>query len=160
MSETKPVIEIVESTPTQTVESIQPEKGINEPKSNSTQSERRIENDTSYAALVHIGGIFFSFVPSLIAYLCIDSNNSWLKDQAKEALNFQISMAIYWAVITISFIISIPLMFIIIGFLLALLLGIISVGLGIFCLVCPIIAACSTAEDQPFNNPLTIRFLK
>ncbi len=155
MSDTKSIIEIVEST---VVQSTQPNPET--PKVNSSTAKERTENDSGYAVLVHIGGIFFSFIPSLIGYLCIDSNNSWLKNQAKEALNFQISMAIYWAIITALFIISVPLMLIMIGFFLAILLVIVSVALGIFCLVCPIIAACSTAKDKPFKYPLTIRFLK
>ena len=46
------------------------------------------------AALTHLGGMFFLFVPAGIVWLQTrrDPVESWLAHQAKEALNFQFTM--------------------------------------------------------------------
>jgi hypothetical protein len=43
-------------------------------------------NDKIAAMAVHIAGIFFWFVPSLIVYFAV-SGNPWLKEQARNALS-------------------------------------------------------------------------
>ena len=59
--------------------------------------------DRNIAVLTHLGGIFFGFIPSLIVWLIKkdSSNAAWLSAQAREALNFQITMflgyVIAWA---------------------------------------------------------------
>lgn len=65
---------------------------------------------------------------------------------AKEALNFQISCFIYLVVsaILIAVVIGIPLM----------------VAVGLFNLVCVIIAALKANDGRPWSYPITIRFLK
>lgn len=65
---------------------------------------------------------------------------------AKEALNFQISCFIYLVVAAI-------LIFIVIGFPLM-------VAVGLFNLVCVIIAALKANDGRPWSYPITIRFLK
>jgi uncharacterized Tic20 family protein len=46
------------------------------------------------AALTHLGGMFFLFVPALIVWLQTrrDPTDSWLAHQAREALNFQFTI--------------------------------------------------------------------
>ena len=51
-------------------------------------------NDKNIAMLVWIGGIFFSFIPSLIVWLMNKDKPGWLTDQAREALNFHITFII------------------------------------------------------------------
>lgn len=66
--------------------------------------------------------------------------------QAKEALNFQISCFIY-------LILSALLIFIVIGFPLMF-------AVGVFNLVCVIIAGLKANDGKPWQYPITIRFLK
>ncbi len=52
------------------------------------------------AALTHIGGAFFLFVPALVVWLRMRANpvDSWLTHQAKEALNFQYTLTAMFVV--------------------------------------------------------------
>jgi uncharacterized protein len=50
-------------------------------------------SDKVAAMLTHIAGIFFWFIPSLIVYLA-STENPWVKNQARLALNFQLTMLI------------------------------------------------------------------
>src|SRR5690606_21111932 len=54
-------------------------------------------DERTMAVLAHAGGIFFSFIPSLIIWLLKKDESAFVAAQSKEALNFQISIAIYMA---------------------------------------------------------------
>ena len=49
-------------------------------------------DDKNIATITHIGGTVFSFVPALIVWILKKDENQYVEDQAKEALNFQITM--------------------------------------------------------------------
>jgi uncharacterized Tic20 family protein len=58
-----------------------------------------IPNDAkSMAMLSHLLSIFFGFIPALVIWLTKKQEHPFIEDQSKEALNFQITMAIAWAV--------------------------------------------------------------
>jgi uncharacterized protein len=97
------------------------------------------------AILTHLGGIMFGFVPSLVVYL-IQEKEGFVKENAKSALNFQISIIIYAAICFI-------LAFILIG-----ILGF--MALGVFLIVMPIIAAIKTSDGKVYQYPLTINLIK
>ncbi|NJL44820.1 MAG: DUF4870 domain-containing protein [Leptolyngbyaceae cyanobacterium SM2_3_12] len=75
-----------------------------------------------------------------------DQRSAYIQQQTKEALNFQLSMVIAW-------IITIALMFVLVGFLLA-------IPLALFEIVWMIIAAVKASEGKPFRYPLRIRFVR
>ncbi|HTV93756.1 MAG TPA: DUF4870 domain-containing protein [Verrucomicrobiae bacterium] len=102
-------------------------------------------SDKTAAMLTHLGGIFFSVVPSLIVYLAV-SNNAWLKDQARNALNFQLTMLIAWVVVGL-------LHWVLIGFLLVWPLELANV---ILCIV----AAIKANQGEPFRYPAAIELVK
>lgn len=82
-----------------------------------------------------------------LALLLTKGNDSrFVKIQTKEALNFQISMVIYW-------VITIVLCFILIGFLIA-------VPLAFLEVISIIVAAVQASEGKSFRYPLTIRFIR
>ncbi|MGA7572214.1 MAG: DUF4870 domain-containing protein, partial [Candidatus Aquilonibacter sp.] len=93
----------------------------------------------------HIAGIFFWFVPSLIVYLAV-TGNPWLKEQARNALNFQLTMLI-------AFIIGIVLSFIGIGFLIIWAVEVIVVVLSI-------VAAVKANQGETYKYPLTVELVK
>jgi uncharacterized protein len=97
------------------------------------------------AILTHLGGIMFGFVPSLVVYL-IQEKEGFVKENAKSALNFQISIIIYAAICFV-------LTFILIG-----ILGF--MALGVFLVVMPIIAAIKTSDGKVYQYPLTINLIK
>lgn len=73
-------------------------------------------------------------------------DSPFVKAQAKEALNFQISMLICWMVVGALFVI-------LIGFLLV-------IPLALFELVCMILAAVKAGDRQLFRYPLNLRLIK
>jgi len=101
-------------------------------------------NDKNLAVLTHLGGILFSFIPSLIVWL-LKKDNPYVSDQAREALNFQITLLIAWVV-------SYILMFILIGFLL---MAVIWLANIILC----ILAAVATSKGETYRYPFTLRLI-
>ena len=94
----------------------------------------------------YIGVPFGNIVAPLVIWLVKKDQSQFVADQAKESLNFQISLTIYA-------IVSCILIFVLIGFLL---LGIVYIG-GI---VLTIIATLKANEGQFYRYPLTIRLVK
>jgi uncharacterized protein len=102
-------------------------------------------SDKTAALLMHLGGIFFSVVPSLIVYLAV-TNNPWLKEQARNALNFQLTMLIAWIVVGL-------LHWVLIGFLLVWPLELANV------IVC-IVAAIKANNGEQWRYPAAIELVK
>ncbi|MBM7830727.1 putative Tic20 family protein [Agromyces cerinus] len=98
-----------------------------------------------WATLVHIGGIFFSFIPALIGYLVLKDKGPFVREHTATALNFQITMAI--AAVVSSF-----LALIIIGFFLL-------AAISVLIIVFSIIAAVKANQGQPYTYPLSIKFV-
>jgi len=101
------------------------------------------DDDKLYAILGNLGGIFFFFVPSLIVYLIKKDSDGWVLESVREALNWQITVAIISAVLAIT----------IVGLLLLWPVALLNV---IFC----IIAAVKAGDRTAWRYPLAIRFLK
>jgi uncharacterized protein len=57
-------------------------------------------SDKMAALLTHLSGIFFGPIASGIVYLAA-SGNPWLKEQARNAVNFQLTILIAWIVVTV-----------------------------------------------------------
>jgi uncharacterized protein len=100
--------------------------------------------DNTLNIITHVLGLFSGFIGALIIFLVTKEKD--VKEHAKKALNWQISLLIY------SFISGI-LIFVLIGFLLIPILGILNI---IFC----IMAAIKANKGELWNYPLTIQFLK
>ncbi|MFD4421552.1 DUF4870 domain-containing protein [Agromyces sp. NPDC058484] len=110
------------------------------------QSPSLSPNDEKlWATLVHIGGIFFSFIPALIGYLILKDKGPFVREHTATALNFQITMAI-------AYVISYILWLIVIGWLL-------TIAIGIVVIVFSIIAAVKANQGQPYTYPLAIKFV-
>lgn len=100
------------------------------------------------ALAAHLLGIFTWFIGALIIWLINkdDASKAFVTDQAKEVLNFQIT-------VTIAMVISIILMVVIIGGILAPIVGIINL---VFC----IIAAVKANNGEAYRYPFTLRLIK
>ena len=110
------------------------------------------KDDRTWAMLCHLSGLAGYVVPfgnifgPLIMWL-IKRDQSWfVDDQGKEALNFQISWAIYMIVSLIAILVLVGIV----------LVGIVAIG-G---LVLLIVAAVKANEGIAYRYPLTIRFIK
>ena len=106
------------------------------------------QDQRTMALLAHILGIFTGFLGSLIIWLVNKDNpeKSFVTDQAKEALNFQITLII-------AYFISGILTLVLIGFLLL-------AALGIGNLVLCIIAEMKANNGERYRYPLTLRLIK
>ena len=89
--------------------------------------------------------VALSFLGPLIIFIIFKDRGPFVRHHAAEALNFQLTM---WIGLIISFV----LMFVLIGFLTA---GVI----GIAMLVCHILGAVAASEGRDFRYPFTIRFV-
>ena len=102
-------------------------------------------DDKNIATVTHLGGTVFSFIPALIVWILKKDDSAYIADQAKEALNFQITVLIAQFIAGI-------LAIILIGFLF---MGIIWILNVVFC----IIAAIASSKGETYRYPLCLRLI-
>jgi uncharacterized Tic20 family protein len=102
-------------------------------------------NDKNIVVLTHLGGIIFSFIPALVVWLLKKDENAYIGEQAREALNFQVT-------VIIAHIISWILMFILIGVFLM-------VAVWIANIVLCIMAAVAASKGEPYQYPFALRLI-
>jgi uncharacterized Tic20 family protein len=102
-------------------------------------------NDKNIAVLTHIGGIFFGFIPALVVWLLKKDDSAYIGAQAREALNFQITMII-------AYMAAWALAFLLIGFLLFPLLWITNVVLCV-------LAAIKVSKGEDYQYPFALRLI-
>ena len=106
------------------------------------------QEDRTLALLTHLSGIVLSFIVPLVLWLINKDKpeKEFLNDQAKEALNFQITVVIAW-------VIAIVLSAIAIGFLLY---PVIWIGNLVLC----ILAGVKANEGVAYRYPFALRLIK
>ncbi|MDI1363092.1 DUF4870 domain-containing protein [Methylotenera sp.] len=102
-------------------------------------------DDKNIATITHIGGTVFSFVPALIVWILKKDENRYIEDQAKEALNFQITMVLAYMLAGV-------LSWILIGLIFFPVIWVLNI---VFC----IIAAISTSKGETYRYPLCLRLI-
>lgn len=102
-------------------------------------------DDRNIATVTHLGGTVFSFIPALIVWVLKKDDSKYISNQAKEALNFQITVLIAQFIAGV-------LALILIGFVF---MGIIWLANIVLC----IIAAISTSKGETYRYPLTLRLI-
>ena len=111
-----------------------------------------VSNDEkNWAMLCHLGGLvhflpFGQIIVPMIIWMVKKEELPFVDDQGKEALNFQISMLIYY-------LICIPLIFIVIGIFLLAMLGLVN-------LILVILAAVKAQQGEAFRYPLSLNLIK
>lgn len=104
------------------------------------------KDDCNMAMLAHLLGIFTGFVGALVLWLIKKDESPFVAEEAREALNFQITIAI-------GFIASWILAFVLIGLILMPILIIVNL---VFCIV----AAVAASKGQHYRYPFAIRLVK
>ena len=112
---------------------------------NATPSAAPSSDDKNIATVTHLGGTVFSFIPGLLVWILKKDDNAYIADQAKEALNFQITVLIA------SFVASI-LIWLLIGFILLPIIWVVNI---VFC----IIAAIASSKGDLYRYPLCLRLI-
>jgi uncharacterized Tic20 family protein len=97
-------------------------------------------DDRNLGMLAHLLGIFSGFIGALVLWLVKRDESGFVADQAKEALNFQITIAI-------AMLASILLKLLLIGFLLVPIVFIVNF---VFCIIAAVSASKGTAYRYPF----------
>ena len=107
----------------------------------------RPDEERTWAVLAHLGGLLFSFVAPLVIWLVFRGRGPYLEHQAKEALNFQITLVLAYIagglLTLVTFGIASPILFVI----------------GIVQLVFQILAAVAAGRYEWYRYPVTIRFV-
>jgi uncharacterized protein len=106
-----------------------------------SQSDERL-----WATLIHIGGILIGFVSPLIGYLLLKDRSSFVREHSRQALNFQITLAI-------AYVVGWVLAFVLIGFLLIAAVWVVNI-------IFSILAAVAANKGEMYKYPLTIQFIK
>ena len=111
----------------------------------STEISIPSNDDKNIATVTHLGGTVFSFIPALIVWILKKDDSVYIADQAKEALNFQITVLIAQFIAGV-------LAIILIGFLL---MGIIWLVNVVLC----VIAAISSSKGETYRYPFCLRLI-
>jgi uncharacterized protein len=106
----------------------------------------RPDEEKTWAILAHLLPFLFSFLAPLVIWLVFKGRGAYLEHQAKESLNFQITLAIVS-------IIGAILTLIIVGIF-------ILIAAGIAALVLQILAAVAANKFEWYRYPVSIRFIK
>jgi len=102
-------------------------------------------DDKNIATITHLAGTIFSFVPSLIVWLLKKNDSEYIASQAKEALNFQITVLLALFIAQI-------LMVVLIGFAFFAIIWLANIVLCI-------IAAIATSKGETYRYPFTLRLI-
>lgn len=101
-------------------------------------------SDKVWTLLSHLSGfIAMPFILPLIVYLAMRGESAYVTDNAREALNFHLSLLLYSAVLAIT-VIGLTLIWVVV----------------LFGFVLAIVAAIKASEGGCYRYPLTIRFVK
>jgi uncharacterized Tic20 family protein len=98
-----------------------------------------------WSTLVHIGDIFFHFVPALIGYLLLKDRGTFVHSQTRAALNFQLTVLIGYA---LGFVTT----FIFIGFFVLMAVAVLNV-------IFSILAGIAANRGEYYEYPLALRFI-
>lgn len=102
-------------------------------------------DERTLALLAHIGGLLTGFVVPLVIWLIKNGDSDFASDQAKEALNFQITLFI-------AFLVAFALMFVVIGVFLIPVLGLAD-------LILSIVATIKANEGERYRYPFALRLI-
>lgn len=105
-------------------------------------------DDNSVAMLVHLSGIFLSFIVPLIVWLVNKDKpeKAFLNEHSKEALNFQITLLIAYFVS---------------GILMMVLIGFLTYAVAwIGCIVFSVLAGLAANKGESYRYPISLRLIK
>jgi len=113
-------------------------------------AELPLEQQKQFSMLIHLSGILFPVLGPLVGYLLWKDKGETISANMKSALNFNISVAIYWVaatiVATIGFFLIIPLF--------------LPWLVWIFFVIMCIIAGVKANNGEEFSYPANISFIK
>jgi uncharacterized protein len=113
-------------------------------------AELPLDQQKQFAMLVHLSGIIFPLLGAIVGFIIWKDKGETIAAHTKSALNFSISVAIYFAVANtlavVAFFLVIPLF--------------LPVLVWIFYVIMCILAGVKANSGELFNYPLSISFIK
>jgi len=106
-----------------------------------SESDQRL-----WATLIHVGGIFFHFLPALIGYLVLKDRGAFIRQQSRTALNFQLT-------VLAGYLVGIFTSWFFVGLFVLMAVGALNI-------VFSIIAAVAANKGENYEYPLAIRFIR
>ncbi len=103
-------------------------------------------DEKMWATLIHVGGIFFGFLPALIGYVVLKDRGPFVRAHTATALNFQLTLVI-------AEIVGWILVIFLIGF-------VILAAVYVLRIVFSIIAALKANRGEWYTYPLSIAFVR
>lgn len=103
-------------------------------------------DEKNIATVTHLAGTIFLFIPALIVWILKKDDSAYIADQAKEALNFQITVAIAM------FVAANILIWILVGLALIPIIWITNIILSI-------LAAVATSKGETYRYPICLRLI-
>jgi hypothetical protein len=110
------------------------------------QPPLRPEDEKLWAMGAHLGGLVLGFIAPLIVWLIYRERSAYLDRQAKEALNFQLTLLI-------GYLVGFVLACFLIGFVLLPVVWIVGI-------VFMVMAAIAVSKFEDYRYPINIRFIK
>ena len=108
-----------------------------------SQSDERL-----WATLIQVGGIIIGFISPLVGYLVLKDRSAFVREHAKTALNFQITLVIAYVVAYILTAVTLGLLFFL------------PLAVWVLNVVFSIIAAMAANRGEPYTYALAIPFVK
>jgi uncharacterized Tic20 family protein len=103
------------------------------------------QDERNFAMLAHLLGIFTGFLGALIIWLIKKDDSPYVAQEAKEALNFQITLAIGYLIA---------------GLLIVILIGIFLLpALHLVNIIFSIMAAIDASKGKPYRYPFALRLV-
>ncbi len=103
-------------------------------------------DETNIAMLAHLLGIFTGFIGAMVIWLLKKDDSAFIAEEAREALNFQITLMV-------GYVIAGVLAFLLIGLVLFPILFVLNL---VFCLM----GAMSASKGKAYRYPFALRLLK
>ena len=104
------------------------------------------DNERMLAVLSHALTLFTGFIGPLIIYIIKKDESAFVREHAKESLNFQLTLLV-------AYIIGFLLIFFIVGIILLPLIGLVQ-------LVLVVVATINAADNKNYRYPFCIRFIQ
>ncbi|MGI9529120.1 MAG: DUF4870 domain-containing protein [Acidimicrobiia bacterium] len=120
-----------------------------------TEPQDVASDSRGWATAAHLIPLFgLGFIAPLIIWLIKRDEDPFVEDQAREALNFQLSLLLYGIGLMVLMLLSLT------GIWLFAVLGIIGIiALGLFAFVFAIIAGIKSASGEAYRYPLIVHFV-
>ncbi len=98
-----------------------------------------------WATLIHIGGVFFYFLPALVGFFVLKDRGAFIREQTRSALNFQLTVLLGYLIgfLTVWFLVGFLVLFAVV----------------VLDIVFSILAAVSAGKGEPAAYPVSIRFI-